>query len=249
MSLLRHRGLMLGGSGDDPYWANVVSLLHFDGPNLSTTFVDQVPGVTWSVEMSGAQIRTAESKFGGSSGYFTGAPSSIQCGQKTVGSFGNRDFTVEGWLFPTSYPSAAGRYWFAITRDNAGASQRGWQINISGDNANCLSASIYLNGVTPAAVTITSLAPPPLNTWTHVALVRRGTTVYFFVNGVLQGTGTISAVGTVGDGAPNYRIGRIGGGPSANYAWYGYVDETRITDGVGRYISDFPVPTGPYPNK
>lgn len=239
---------MLGGSGPDPYWANVVSLLHFDGANLSTSFVDEVSGVTWSTNSGTPSIRTAQSKFGGASGYFPHQPTSIVCGQSSVGSFGNRDFTVEGWIYPISYPDISGRYWFPFSKDFAGTNQRGWQINISGDAANKLSAAVYINGAAGSAYSITSLAAPPLNAWTHVALVRRGTTLYFFVNGVLQGTATLPSVGTIGDSAPNYLVGRIGGGAAAIYSWDGYIDDLRITDGVGRYISNFAPPTDPYPN-
>ena len=54
-----------GGSAD-PYAANVISLLHFDGVNGSTTFTDQVPSRSWG-RSGTSTISTAQSKFGGSS--------------------------------------------------------------------------------------------------------------------------------------------------------------------------------------
>ncbi|MGE3298622.1 MAG: phage tail protein, partial [Porticoccaceae bacterium] len=58
------------GAGEDPYWNNVVALLHMDGTNGSTTFTDQ-KGHTFTAT-GNAQISTAQSKFGGASALFDG---------------------------------------------------------------------------------------------------------------------------------------------------------------------------------
>jgi hypothetical protein len=78
-----------GGGSTDPYWSSVVSLLHFDGANASTTFTDQT-GKTWSA-YGGVQIDTAQSKFGGASGLFNGASDYITTPSTAELTFGAGD--------------------------------------------------------------------------------------------------------------------------------------------------------------
>jgi hypothetical protein len=80
------------------------------------------------------------------------------------------------------------------------------------------------------------------NQWSHVAWVRSGTTMTFYVDGVAGGTATISGTQTgTASGAPIY-IGTKDNGLS-NYGTVGYIADFRITNGYARTIS---VPTAPY---
>src|SRR5690606_25450842 len=71
-------GLMLpgvapavAGSGD-PYWASVVLLLHMDGADGSTMFIDSSANGLTVTANGNAQIDTAQSKFGGAAALFDG---------------------------------------------------------------------------------------------------------------------------------------------------------------------------------
>ena len=61
----------------DTYYNSCSALLHFSGSNSSTTFIDNSPNAFSITSNNGAAISTAQSKFGGSSGYFDGISSSI----------------------------------------------------------------------------------------------------------------------------------------------------------------------------
>jgi hypothetical protein len=82
------------------------------------------------------------------------------------------------------------------------------------------------------------------NQWTHVAWVRSGTTMTFYVNGVAGGTATISGTqaGTATT-APVY-IGTKDSGLSG-YGTLGYIADFRITNGYARYTTTFTPPTVP----
>lgn len=236
-----------GGSGANillPPWANVKSLMHFDGEG----YVDAVSGVTWSAEVGSPGISYTEKKFGAGAFSIASRPSAIACATPSVGAFGSRDFTVAGWIRPTWIPTSSNNYAMFACKDYAGGSYRGWQMNLSGDSGGKLSGTVYLNGTTASWTDVVSLSVPPVNTWTHVAMCRRGDTLYLFMNGVLQGTATIPP-GTIGDSTGSRLLyGRIDGGPHAPYSFAGQMDEFIIVDGVGMFVENFSPPSSPYPN-
>ena len=76
--------------------------------------------------------------------------------------------------------------------------------------------------------------------WVHGAIVRRGSTFYLFGDGELLDTDTYSsALNTIAQ--PLYV------GSYAYYgAWYGYIDEFRISKGIARWNNEFTVPNRSY---
>ena len=78
---------------DDSY---TVALLHFNGADASTTFIDE-SGKTWTAS-GNAQIDTAQSKFGGASGLFDGTGDSITTPDHADFDVGSGDFTVDFWM-------------------------------------------------------------------------------------------------------------------------------------------------------
>ena len=98
---------------------------------------------------------------------------------------------------------------------------------------------LYLD-ISGASVFASTGATISANTWTHIAVSRNSGTWRGFVNGVQMGStttqGTASITGTerfVGV------LGTTGGGN----AWNGYIDDLRVTQGIGRYITNFTPPT------
>lgn len=84
----------------DNYWANVSSLLHFDGFDNSTIFTDE-KGTIWTRNGSPI-ISTAQSKFGGSSGRFS---KNNYISTNTLAPFlfgASDDFTIEAWIYVAS---------------------------------------------------------------------------------------------------------------------------------------------------
>lgn len=230
------RGMMAGGGGGggggDPYWANVVSLLHFDGADGSTTFTDQT-GKVWTPS-GNAQIDTAHSKFGGAAGLFDGAGDYISTPSHADFNFGAGDFTVEGWARTNGAIAAtscfvgqwlAGDYKFTVGCATSGRAY--FSLSESGGSGTEL---VSANGAIPTS------------TWFHFAGVRSGSTHTMYVNGVSVATGAIS--GALFSSTSTIRIGSNGD----NQAFNGHVDEVRITKGIARYTGNFTPPSAPFPD-
>ena len=139
------------------------------------------------------------------------------------------DFTVECWFYVTSLAPAnqdiVGNYDISATSS--------WTIEL--DSAGGL--QFYTNGSTPriqaAAGTVKT------NRWYHVALVRSGTTLTGYMNGVSQGTYTQS--GTFGSATKAVNIGTQNGVLLFN----GYITDVRLVDGTALYTAAFTPPTAP----
>lgn len=216
------------GGATDPYFASVVSLLHFNGADGSTTFTDQT-GKVWTPS-GGVAIDTDQSKFGGASGLFTNGK--ITTPSTADFAFGTGDFTVEVWARPSSgggdqavidFNSVAPG--FAIYAYFAAGGGFGAGL-INRDT------SAWIKGATGTVVA---------NVQQHIAVSRESGTVRVFVGGTQTAAGTYTAnlvavPCTIGQ---NY----IGTQP-----YNGHLDDLRVTKGVARYTANFTPPTAAFPN-
>lgn len=230
MSLLRHHQLLMSARGSqgggDPYWDDVVALLHFDGPDGSTTFADDT-GRSWTAA-GAAQIDTAQAgAFGGASGLFDGAGARITSPSSADFAFGTGDFTIEmrvRQLEPVSQ-------WRELFMANAT-----YGLNIMLFDGKLVIARENV------ANDYTAPAPVSLGDWHHLAISRSAGVVYGFINGMLAFSGSygynFSQLATVSIGAKSGGIN----------AFAGHIDELRITKGVARYTENFTPPTEPFPN-
>ena len=141
----------------------------------------------------------------------------------------NGSFTIEMWVYLTS----TGNQYPIFSGYGSSNSQGGIQMSISSGLA---TGSIYVSSTAYNATNSTSIAQ---TTWTHLALVRNGTTLTLYVNGV-GGTGVSAS------GATNYSSSfnlYVGQNFSTSYPFTGYIDDLRITNGIARYTSNFTPPT------
>ena len=163
-----------------------------------------------------AQVDTAVTKFGtGGSMYFDGTDSLTFTGATS----GAGDFTTEAWV----NLSALLDYNVVLDNRSTGTSTTGYAFGVTATGAPYLYTSNAFRIV--SSITITA------NTWNHLALVRSGTTITIYVNGVSGGTYTSSA---------NFSDTNnlIGVTPT-----FGYIEDLRITKGVARYTANFTPPT------
>ena len=205
----------------DPYWANTVLLLRGNGDLLDSS---STPKTFSSSGASGASTTTK--MFGTGSLYFDGA-SGLYRGNHNDFNFGTGDFTVEFWLYSsvawTSQPSSCG-----IVGQKANDSTNGWVIYRDGGYPSKLNARLTQQNNFPTAST------PATNTWEHWALVRNGSTLSWYKNGVLDATTTNTS--NISDSTGNFYCGY-----SQTWAGFlkGYLDDIRITKGVARYTTNF----------
>lgn len=214
-------------SGGDPYYGNVKALLTGEGSHGSNVIVDRSPLAANWIAHGSLAVSTTQSKWGGSSLLFDGGgymtPSAPSSEFDMSG-----DFTIElhAWR-------------------NFGS---GWIVDFSpggGFNFNFNGNIIYV--IPPGSGTTQQITTAVTNgAWHHIAVSRNSGVFRGFFNGVLGLTYTAPAPVTAAANRPI--VGADGANPSYEPArLYSYIDDLRITVGVGRYTDNFVPPTGPFP--
>ena len=217
-----------GGGATDPYYANVSLLLHMDGTNGSTTFIDNSPSPKTLTPSGNAQVNTSVVKygtgscnFGNSDGYLSASPISNEF------NFSTGDFTVEFWV---NWSTVAGS---GFVSGNDGQMDFAYLTNTLRVGRVQSSWDTTFTGFTPTA-----------GVWYHIAYTRSSSDLRVFVNGMqLDSTATnsISYTATLLKAG----ISRVS---SNDRPFRGYMDDLRITKGVARYTSNFTPPTAAFPN-
>lgn len=213
-----------GGDGVDPFFNNVSLLLPMDA-----SFAD-FSSNNFAVTANGnVQISSSQSKFGGGSAFFDGNGDYLELPVNAI-QFNANDFTIEFWVYPTRTGSHT-----CVANWGCGSNMTIFlAVDLPGG------VVLYLNGSGPY-ITAGSIQA---NQWQHVALVRQGSNMRAYINGVQAG-GTYNigntAINTIVD---NIRIGRDTASFNCNTPLEGYMDDLRITTGVARYTSNF-TPSGP----
>ena len=212
----------------DPYYTSVKLQVRGNGTSGATTTTDDSSAGYNLTGSGGAVIDTTNYKFGGSSMYFPGSPSYFSTPNINFG-FGTGDFTIEAWVRVTSL--ASGTLSLACQWGTTG--QRAWMLvaNTSGFYVSTTSGGGGVSDLVQAGYGLSIV----LGQWYHIAAVRSGTSLKFYVNGVVGGSvGTISSIVSVNQ--PVY----IGKNIDTN-TWYhqGNIDNLRVTVGVARYTSNF----------
>jgi hypothetical protein len=173
-----------------------------------------------------AQISTTQSKWGGSSISFDGTGDWLLIPDQPPQRIGTGNFTVEMWV----YRNSSGTYGLA----GKGTGTTGWLVSLNSSNQ-----VVFTYG----SSTITSTGTVSATTWTHIAVVREGTSTNqtkIYINGTNDGTGTVS---TDFNQINSMYIGADRTGGSAANA---YVQDVRITN-YARYTSNFTPPTAAFP--
>jgi hypothetical protein len=183
-----------------------------------------------------AQVSTVTSRFGTGSILFSGtAGNYLTAPSSPVYDFGTGNFTIEMWA---NFSNASGTWQTLLSR--AYAITGGWRLYKS-ENATELR---WYRGSTDTV--LTSGANLTNGVWTHIAVVKNGTTITIYVNGTARGSAS--------DGGYNYSPGvyalEIGQGVvTSTFPFNGYLDEVRITRGIARYVANFTPPALPFPDQ
>jgi hypothetical protein len=208
-------------------------LLNFNGDNNSTTFTDSSPN-NLSVTANGdAKISTAQSKFGGASGYFGESTGSyLSIGSSEAFEFGTGDFTFETWIRIQSNPGSFGIFETQPLGGSGGTRTNQWifyyeqsanQFHVFANSENRVSAS--------AAGALD-------NDWHHIALVRSSGTGTIYIDGNAVSSSALSVDVQTSSGA---LVGTFSDGSTLTPP--GYFDDLRIVKGTAVYTANFTPPT------
>jgi hypothetical protein len=216
-----------GGGGDsDPNFANVSALLHMQGANNGTTFIDSSLNALTCTAFGNAKTITSDFKWGNSCGNFDGSGDYLTIAASSGMDFGTGNYTVEMWAKWTSVGGAQ------ILVDIGNGTT---YLRIDGGNT----AYIFDSG----AFVIFAASIPTLSTetWYYIALVRSGNVRSLYVDGTLVASGT--RVGTAGSAGISTKVGARF---DSALAFNGKMQDLRITKGVARDVTS--VPTSQFPD-
>jgi hypothetical protein len=165
---------------------------------------------------------------GSGSVYFDGS-SYFSYNAQTPFAFGTGDFTIEFWIYATSFGGGP------ILFDCRPSATNGLYPTIY-----CLGTGRILFFTNSAdAITGNILST---STWYHIAVCRTGTSTKMYINGTQAGsTYTDSNNYLVGSGRPT--VGGNGSSPGSSGTFY--MSNVRVTKGVCVYTGNFTAPTAP----
>ena len=217
-----------GTTVGDVHFPKVKLLLPFDGSNAATTTNDESNSTHSVTFAGGAQISTAESKFGGSSLYLNGdSGTKLTISQSSDFDFGTGDFTIEFWIKTSlSNNDSQSRRVISFGTNNATRIQ----IFLSSDGIDFYdTSSVKVDGDIDVAD----------GNWHHVAFTRSVTSLKGFVDGAQSGSTASNS--TDYDNAAALTIGAYASTGLGRVV--GYLEDLRITKGLARYTSAFTAPT------
>jgi hypothetical protein len=164
------------------------------------------------------------------SGYFNGSTDYLTTPANAAFTFGTGDLTLECWIYQTATSTSAYK---VIFTDNVYAAAGGYAL-YSYNNA--------LNLWRGGAEIIAPAGTINLNTWTHVAWTRSGSSNRLFINGTQVGATTTNANSYTGT------ITYIGASSVPTLFFPGYISNARIVKGTAVYTANFTPPTTPVTN-
>lgn len=200
--------------------STVSLLLHMDGANNSTTFTDKSYTPKTVTAFGNAKISTAQSKFGGASAVFDGNGDYIEFDRGTDLQFGAGDFTIEGWVNLSSLASYQSIF-------------GGYDIGLDVQNSTTL---VVGYNATPGGFMSRTVSTISTGTWYHWAMSKTSGTFRLFWNGVQAGASAVAPA--MNNTVVKWVIGKNATNNSSHYL-NGYVDEVRVTKGLGRYTANF----------
>jgi len=211
-----------GGAETDPNFSSLISGLHCDGADGSTTFTDII-GKTWTAQ-GNAQIDTAQSKFGGASLLLDGTGDYATTPDHADWDFGSGDFLWRGWYRANSIAAAVS---LISKRANAAAfAPFNFYINITTGRLGILMST---SGSAWDLNILQSSGGISTGTWYDIAVSKVGTGVKGFIDGVEVVNGTLSGTLMTNATAVSLGAGGADGVASAN----GWLDDVQCYKGYG----------------
>ncbi len=169
----------------------------------------------------------------GASAYMDGTGDYLNTAASSEFAVGTGDFTISVWVYNLS--GSLGLFDIGASGTGLSTGYDAPSIGITGSGA----PGLYLFGFGGGSpVYSTAATGSTINEWEHIALVRSGSTVTFYKNGIAGATKTSSH-----DVTEN--IIAIGGYYSTSYLFKGYMSDFRLVKGTAVYTGNFTPPTAP----
>jgi len=165
----------------------------------------------------------------GGSGYFDGSGDYLSGPQNAAFAFGTGSFTVEFFVYTTS--TAAQMVFDTLQPNTPGGGSNRFYVYIKSDQK-------IVTG--PNTQELTSTGTIQLGVWTHVAVVRNGTTRTIYINGVASGSDTSNNNLT-----ENYCTIGLDAATNGTISINGYLSNLRVVKGTAAYTANFTPPTSP----
>jgi hypothetical protein len=213
-------------------------LLNCNGSNNSTTFTDSSSDAR-TVTRTNTVISTTQSKFGGSSAYFSNSGTDALAVTNTF-NLSECDWTVEFFFYLNNLDGISnnprlfsieksGESWGILLYDSAPARFASWNRFGTGSSVEMYD---YINSSNRQEISLT--------TWHHFAMTKDNNTYRMFFNGYQIGmkaessyTPSGNVVLTIGGCRLNYQYNKLNA----------YMDDFRVITGKALYTSNFTPPT------
>jgi hypothetical protein len=236
--MLHHMNRAVAGN-IDPNFEYVAMLLPGNGTNggQNNTFLDSSTN-NFTITRNGNTTQGTFSPYGSNwSNYFDGSGDYLTAANNTALQMSG-DFTWEAWVYPISNPSVGN--FKTLWAQRANASGFGGPLVVFDSSGNLV---LFISNSAATSWSVSNFdtgLDVTLNSWQHIALVKSGTTVTLYKNGV-AGTSTThsTAVGTSGS------TSIMSGAADGIQAVDGYMSNFRIVKGTAVYTAAFTPATAP----
>jgi hypothetical protein len=182
-----------------------------------------------------AQVSTSIVKYGTGSMAFDGSGDYLRYLGTVTAGLGSGNFTIEFWI---NAPSLNDKFILGLRGGMSG----GPHVTTGGYGGTTVGA---LRWASNAGEILSGTTLITDNTWHHCAIVRNGSTITLYVDGISRGSGTDTTSFDGNGGQIPIGYNNAGAGNDFN----GYLDDLRITKGAARYISNFTPPPARMPQQ
>ena len=162
---------------------------------------------------------------------FDGSGDYLQTPDSEIFSLEKNDYTIEGWFYFTTLSST--QRLFGQRAADASELQMLLETNSSGELT-------YYFSISSSNKNVGGVVATKVNTWHHIAVVRKDLVHTLYVDGVSVATNSTDT-GSLDNRAQPFSIGRQGNYTSD--AFNGHISNFRICKGTAVYTTDFTVPT------
>jgi hypothetical protein len=191
-----------------------------------------------------AKVSTTQYKYGTGSITFDGTGDYLKIPSTANLQFGSGDFTIEFWFRLNSINSGS------VSESTPCLFTMGWSWGVFGpllilQATNALVVYASTDGANWAINSAVATGTLSSNTWYHFAMVRSGTSVKYYLDGVASATVSSLSGSLMTTSTPT----TIGASSAGSGSINGYIDDFRITKGYARYTANFTPPSSAFKDK